>query len=142
VGELEAAVTKTEVKALGSATGMVVGSARPDDLALDSIDPTESPAGPPDNLVITIVGAGFDVNTRASFGVFSKEDEEAGLGEEGQPKWEATTRYQGPGQLALSVTAGLFPNPDPAIPIFVGAPDGTTAGPVNFAFTAQEETDG
>jgi hypothetical protein len=144
IGELDVVVTKTDVKVVGSATADVVGSVAPVPLALEGIEPTESVVGPPQSFTLLINGEGFDHNTRASFGVFSKEEAEAGLGEEGEPKWEPTTRYMGPTQLGLPITGGLFPNPDSDIPVYVGQPDGTTAGPVSFAFVPlpEEKTDG
>lgn len=143
VGELNVAVTHTAVISLGVATAEVEVGAPPPALALTSLDPAESDAGPPQRFTLLINGDGFDINTRASFGVFSEEEADEGLGEAGAPKWEMGTRYVSPTQLSLDIAGGQFPSPDPAVPVSVGKPDGTTAGPVTFAFNpVEEETDG
>jgi hypothetical protein len=134
-GTMAVAVTQTSVDTLASAEAEVSGSAAAEAFTLTGIDPTESVVGPPDSVLLTITGTGFDINTRASFGVFSPEEAEAGAGMAGEPKWEATTRYVSSTVVTLDITQGLFPNPDPDIPVSVGKPDGSTAGPASFAFT-------
>jgi hypothetical protein len=141
VGTVDVAVTTTTVTVIGSATGDVSGSPPTVPLSLTGIDPTSSEVGPPDRLTLVAEGDGFDLGTRMSFGVFSKEEADAGLGVEGEPKWEAGTRYIDGQHVSLDLTAGLFPGEDPAVPVSVGQPDGTTAGPVSFAFTAPAETE-
>jgi hypothetical protein len=156
LGTLSVAVTQTTINVIGSAEMAVVGSVAPPPLALEGLDPGSYECGPPENFTLLINGTGFDINTRASFGIFSQEEADEGLGEVGAPKWELGTRFVSSTQLALPISAGQFPGPDPDIPVSVGQPDGDVAGPVSFAFTPpappdpvgpqpetqQEETDG
>jgi hypothetical protein len=131
-GDSTVLVTQITTTVLAEATVTVSGSRPPVALALTSIEPTEAEVGPPDSFLLVATGAGFDINTRMSFGVFSAEEAEAGLGEEGEPKWEGT-RYISDTQVGIDVSAGQFPNADPAVPVQVGKGE-ETAGPVDFAF--------
>jgi|SRR5215471_12320 len=135
VGELNVAVTQTAVTSLGAATAEVVIGVAPPALAITGLDPPDSEVGPPQSFLLTVEGDGFDINTKIGFGVFSQEEADAGLGEVGEPKWELGTRYIDGTHVGLDISAGQFPGADPAVPVVVGAPDGTVAGPVNFAFT-------
>jgi len=139
VGDLDVAVTQTVVTSLGAASASVLAAAPPVALAVTGLDPPDSPVGPPDSFLLVVEGEGFDINTRASFGVFSQEEADAGLGEVGEPKWEAGTRYMSPTAVGIDITGGQFPNPDPAIPVSVRSSDGTVVGPVTFAFNPVEE---
>jgi len=137
-GTLSVAVSQTTTTAVGAASAEVSGSAPAEALSLTGIDPTSSVVGPPESVLLVITGTGFDINTRAAFGVFSAAEAEAGAGVEGEPKWEMATRFVSDTTVTLEISQGLFPGADPAIPVLVGQPDGTTAGPVNFAFTEEE----
>jgi hypothetical protein len=107
------------------------------DPVLSSIDPTELPVGPPQNTTLTVNGENFLLETQIGFGVFSKEEADAGLGEEGQPKWERTT-FVNSSTLTTTITQGLFPNPD-SVPVVVGTPGGFVSESTDFTFVAPEE---
>jgi len=104
------------------------------DPSLTSIIPESSEVGPPENIVLNVIGANFLISTQIGFGVFSQDEADAGLGEVGEPKWENTVFVNGT-TLTTIITAGLFPSLDAAIPVVVGEPGGTVSDAVNFAFT-------
>jgi len=134
VSNLAISVSHTVASVLAEATATVSGSPAPIELTLTALEPTEAVVGPPDSVTLVATGTGFDQNTRMSFGVFSAEEAEAGLGEEGEPKWEATTRMLSRTEVSIVISQGLFPNADPDVPVYVGGPDGARAGPLGFAF--------
>lgn len=103
------------------------------DPSLTAVYPESSVVGPPDDVLLTVVGANFLITTQIGFGVISQEAEDAGLGTAGDPKWENTTFVNGT-TLTTVITADLFPNPDPAVPVVVGEPGGTASSALTFAF--------
>ena len=87
---------------------------------LASIEPTALPVGPPVDTVLRAYGTNFEATSQIRF---------AGNLER--------TDYLGPTELSTIITAGLFPNPDPAIAVSVYNPsDASDSNVVTFAFVA------
>lgn len=92
---------------------------------LTAIDPAGCPLGPPEDVLLTVTGTGFDESSQIAFG----------RNPDGTPKFERETVFVDETTLTIYVTAGLFPNPDPTVPVLVGnmPPHGPTSNEVAFA---------
>jgi SAP domain len=113
------------------------GSGEIPDPSLTAIVPSEALVGPPEDVLLNVMGDNFLTTTQIGFGVFSEEEAEAGLGTAGEPKWERTTFVNG-STLTTVLSAGLHPSADPAVPVVIGEPGGTVSEPINFAFIEPE----
>jgi len=113
-----------------------VGQTTIPDPTFTTITPTELPVGPPNDTLLTAIGSNFTLACQISFGVFSQDEEDMGLGTAGSPKWERTT-FVDSSTLTTIITGGLFPSPD-SFPVSVGVPPDTIYGTETFTFTAQE----
>ena len=114
------------------------GTDPPPDPVLDALHPPQAEVGPPEDVLLTVVGANFLVSTQIGFGVFSQGEADAGLGNVGDPKWERTT-FVDSQTLTTWLSAGVHPSPDAAIPVVVGQPDGTVSDAINFAFVEGDD---
>jgi hypothetical protein len=93
---------------------------------LDSIAPTEVPAGPPSDLQLHLYGSGFTPVSQVRFGAELEE-------------WRVTNvlrPFVSPGELILQISGGLFPGANPAIPVTAinPVPGGGESDPLDFAF--------
>jgi hypothetical protein len=91
---------------------------------VSAIDPTSSPVGPPEDVLLTVTGSGFAPNAKIAFG---KDEAGAWVVERSDRPAEDT--------LTTVITAGLFPNPDPAVPVAVVNAPGVVSNEMTFAFT-------
>lgn len=82
-----------------------------------TIAPTALPIGPPADTVLHVYGSAFEPDSLIRFGGNLER-----------------TDYHGASHLSTVITAGLFPSPDPAIPVSVYNADGTDSNVVTFAF--------
>lgn len=92
---------------------------------ITALDPISTPAGPPTDTMLTVEGTDFTDGIQIAFGTTG-----------GAPTWEAQTVFVDSTHVTLDITAGSFPNADPAVPVQVGyPPNGPFSNVVNFAFT-------
>jgi hypothetical protein len=91
---------------------------------LTSIVPSSCALGPPTDVVLQAVGSDFSDAAAIAFGTYP----------DGTPRFEAT-QHEEDGSLTTVITAGYFPNPDPAIPVLVG--NEPPFGPVSQTLTFQ-----
>ncbi len=98
----------------------------PKPLAITALDPVSCPAGPPADVELRVTGDGFAANAQIGFG--TKPDL--------TPNFEPNTVHHDDGTLSIFISRGVFPNPDPAVPVVVGndPPTGPVSAPVTFAF--------
>lgn len=91
---------------------------------ITALDPPSMPAGPPADTVLTVEGTDFTDGIQIAFGAIG-----------GTPTWEAQAVFVDSTHVTLDITAGSFPNADPAVPVQVGyPPGGPFSNVVNFAF--------
>lgn len=87
--------------------------------AVSTIAPTALPVGPPADTVLHVYGSGFEADSRIRFGVNLER-----------------TDYHGATDVSTIISRGVFPNPDPMVPVSVRNVDGTESNVVTFAFVA------
>ena len=86
----------------------------PGDVSMDApivnaLDPVSCPLGPPNDVLLTVSGAGFVPTSQIAFG----------LDPQGDPQYEPNTVVVDDQTLTIFVSAGLFPSPDAAVPVCV-----------------------
>jgi len=91
--------------------------------AITGMSPTSCPPGPPDDVLLTVTGTDFTPDAVIAFG------------KDAQGQWILErTSHPANDTLTTVISAGLFPNPDPAIPVAVVnvPPNGPVSGEATF----------
>lgn len=84
-----------------------------------AIEPMSLPIGPPADVRLHVFGSGFEPTSMIRFGVPLER-----------------TDYHSSTEVSTIITRGLFPSPDPAVPVSVRNADSTESNVVTFAFVA------